>query len=173
MMAPGGPRATVVSVDGGLYRLPSCPPKREARRRRALSNQAPPSANRSSPHGPGRPRGVAARRRVDSGRQRANGAVRDRRLERPGDSPPARRRHRQGRETASRTPSSNDARFHRVGEGDCLRRVGRHGRLGGFGRRGIRRGESAWQAGAPQPWPAGRIHPRAYKLSRSSGLVEP
>ena len=45
MMGPGGPRATVVSVNGGLYRLPSCPPKREARRRRALSMQAPPSAN--------------------------------------------------------------------------------------------------------------------------------
>ena len=45
---------------------------------------------RVGPHGPGSPRGVAARRRIDGGCQRANGAVRDRRLERPGDSPPAR-----------------------------------------------------------------------------------
>ncbi len=36
------------------------------------------------PHGPGSPRRVAARRRIDGGRQRANGAVRHRRLERPG-----------------------------------------------------------------------------------------
>ena len=36
MMAPGGPRATVVSADGGLYRLAA-----------GLSKQAPPSANGS------------------------------------------------------------------------------------------------------------------------------
>ena len=43
MMAPGGPRATVVSADGGLYR--------RLRRARLLSKQAPPSANgsRSAP----------------------------------------------------------------------------------------------------------------------------
>ena len=51
MMGPGGSRATVVSADGGLYRLAALSAERAARRRRALSKQAPPSANgsRSAP----------------------------------------------------------------------------------------------------------------------------
>ena len=100
---------------------------------------------RVGPHGPGSPRGVAARRRIDGGCQRANGAVRDRRLERPGDSPPARRHHRQGRQTAPGPPAGSDPRFHRLGEGNRLRGVRRHGRLGGFGGRGIGGGEPAGQ----------------------------
>ena len=128
---------------------------------------------RVGPHGPGSPRGVAARRRIDGGCQRANGAVRDRRLERPGDSPPARRHHRQGRQTAPGPPSSSDPRFHRLGEGNRLRGVRRHGRLGGFGGRGIGGGEPAWQGGASQPRPAGRLHPGAGELGRGSRLLEP
>ena len=163
MMAPGGPRATVVSADGGLYRLPVSVSRSRRRHRRT----------RVGPHRPGSPRGVAARRRIDGGCQRANGAVRDRRLERPGDSPPARRHHRQGRQTAPRPPASSDPRFHRLGEGNRLRGVRRHGRLGGFGGRGIGGGEPAWQGGAPQPGPAGRLHPGAGELGRGSRLLEP
>ena len=163
MMAPGGPRATVVSADGGLYRLAAGRSRSRRRHRRTGVG----------PHGPGSPRGVAARRRIDGGCQRANGAVRDRRLERPGDSPPARRHHRQGRQTAPGPPAGSDPRFHRLGEGNRLRGVRRHGRLGGLGGRGIGGGEPARQGSGPQPRRAGRLHPGAGELGRASRLLEP
>jgi hypothetical protein len=81
MMAPGGARATVVSADGGLYRLALSAEAQSAKAEGSLKAGAA---------GPRSPRGVAARRRIDAGRQRANRAVRDRRMERPGDSSPAR-----------------------------------------------------------------------------------
>ena len=55
MMAPGGPRATVVSADGGLYRLPGG----------ALAVGAVDRRKGVGPHRPGSSRGVAARRRID------------------------------------------------------------------------------------------------------------
>ena len=98
-LAPGGPRATVVSASGGLYRLPGG----------ALEAGAAIGEKETDPHGPGRAGRAAPRRRIDGGCQRANGAVRDRRLERPGHSSPARRRHRPGREAAPRPPARPDA----------------------------------------------------------------
>ena len=45
MMAPGGPRATVVSANGGLYRLAAATSARSAERE--ADRAAPPSANTS------------------------------------------------------------------------------------------------------------------------------
>ena len=107
MMGPGGSRATVVSADGGLYRLAF---RRSAKREGGGLSRSRRRHRRTGvgPHRPGSPCGVAARRRIDRGCQRANGAVRDRRLERPGDSPPARRHHRQGGQTAPGPPAGSD-----------------------------------------------------------------
>jgi hypothetical protein len=152
---------------------PACPPKREARRREARSKQAPSSANGSWSARPGGARRAAPRRRIDGGCQRAHGAVRDHRLERPCDSPPARRRHRQGRRAAPRPPARPDAGLDRLRQGNRLRRVHRHGRLGRVGRRGVRRGEPARHGGPPQPRPAGRLQPGARHVGRGSHLLEP
>ncbi len=127
----------------------------------------------AGPHRPRGSRGVAARRRIGGGCQRANGAVRDRRLERPGHSPPARRRHRPGREAAPRPPARPDSRFDRVGEGNRLRGLRRHGGLGGLGRRGIGGGESARQRRPSQPRPAGRLQSGAGDVGPGGRRLEP
>ena len=144
MMGPGGARATVVSAEGGLYRLAAWSSDAPSASAEAPLDAGAAIGERAGSSAPARSaRGAAARRRIDGGRQRADGAVRDRRLERPDDSPPARRHHRQGRQAAPGPAAGADARFDRLGEGDRLRGVRRHGWLGRLGGRGIGGGEPA------------------------------
>ena len=121
MMGPGGARATVVSADRGLYRLTSLSAdlSAEARSAKVEARSAKVEGFSRSrrrhwrtgvgPHRSGSACGVAARRRIDRGCQRANRTVRDRRLERPGDSPPARRHHRQSCQTTPGPPAGSDS----------------------------------------------------------------
>ena len=109
MMAPGGPRATVVSAGGGLYRLASA--SAEARRGASEGSLEPGAAigeRESVRTGPG---AHAVLRLADGSMVDVNERtelLRDRRLERPGHSPPARRRHRQGGQAAPRPPAGPD-----------------------------------------------------------------
>ena len=153
---------------GRLRRRRPVPPPRGSSRSRRLNRR-----RRVGSHRPGGSRRVATRRRVDRGCQRANGAVRDRRLERPGDSPPARRRHRPGRQAAARSPARSDPRFDRLGERNRLRGFRRHGWIGRLGRGGVRRGEPARQRSSPQPRRAGRIQSGAGDVGRGSRCLEP
>ena len=152
---------------GRVRRRRPVPPARRRARSRRLNRRTG-----SGPHGPRSARRVAARRRIDGGCQRANGAVRDHRLERPGHSPPARRRHRPGRETAPWPPARPDPRFDRLREGHRLRRVRRHGRLGGLGGGGIGGGEPARQGRGSQPRRAGRLESGTGDVGRGSRLLE-
>ena len=98
--------------DSGLRQRRAVPPaclersrgvRRRARRRRRHRRKG------ADPHGSGRARGAAPRRRFDGRCQPANGALRNRCMERSGHSSPARRRHRPGGEAAPRTPAGPDA----------------------------------------------------------------
>ena len=87
-LAPGGPRATVVSANGGL--VP--PDRRDARSRRRHRRQGTgPDRSRCA-------RDAAPRGRIDGGSQRTNRTLRHRGLEWAGHPSPARRRHRPGGE---------------------------------------------------------------------------
>ena len=90
--------------DGGVRQRRRVRPARRHARRRCRDRRAG-----THPHGPGSARRTPSRGWIDGRCQRANGAVRDRRLERPGHSPAARRRHRSGRQAAPRRPARSHA----------------------------------------------------------------
>ena len=154
--------------DGCRRRRRSVPPARWSARSRRLDWR-----KGTGPHGPGSPCRPAPRRRLDDRRQRADRTVRHRRLERPRDSPPARRHHRLGREAEARPPARPDPRFDRRREGHRLRGVGRHGRLGGLGRGRFGGGEPARPGCGAQPRRAGRFEPGAGLIGRRGRRVEP
>ena len=97
-MAPGGPRATVVSASGGLYRVTGG----------AIEAGAAIGEKERIRTGPGA-HAVCASPTDRRWMSTSDGAVRGRCMERSGHSPPARRRHRPGGEAAPRTPARPDA----------------------------------------------------------------
>ena len=174
MMGPGGPRATVVSAEGGLYRLTALSAEAgSAKAEGALEAGATIGEREAVRTGPG---AHAVLQLADGSTVDINErtrTLRHRCVERPGHPPPTRRPHRQSRQTAPGKPARSDARFDRLGEGNDLRGVRRCGWLGGFGGRGISGGEPARQGTGPQPRRSGRVDPGAGELGGASRLLEP